>query len=155
MEVVERGEMIMAGLLVHAPLQRLGEEIPKAWQQLFKQDAELKRIKIAPYLDASLDIIDSKYLQLVGIAVREASSIPRDLVGIHIPAQRLLHHRHAGATATIGETFGAMYFWADQNGLKLSEFKVDMGYTPDGGEKEHDLYIGLWPEAGWHYIEAI
>ena len=64
MEVVYREEMIVAGLLVHAPLQRLGEEVPKAWRRLFDRAAELEEQRIEPFMDVCMGVVDSMYLQL-------------------------------------------------------------------------------------------
>ena len=154
MEVVYREEMIVAGLLVHAPLQRLGEEVPKAWRRLFDRAAELEEQRIEPFMDVCMGVVDSMYLQLVGGRLHEAAHIPKGLTAVQILAQGLLHHRHDGPVADIANTFGDMYSWGERNGMMLGEFKLDVGYLPDGKETEHDLYIGLLPHVLCRLIDV-
>lgn len=59
---------------------------------------------------------------------------------------------HAFRIAGIAATFGAMYAWAREQGLAVSEFRIDVGYTPSGVETEHDLYVGLSPAAAWRFL---
>ncbi|MGR9116878.1 MAG: GyrI-like domain-containing protein [Gammaproteobacteria bacterium] len=155
MEVVNHEEMIVSGLLVHAPLRHLRIEVPKAWRQLFDRASELEEIRIAPFMDICIGVADSMYLQLVGFQVGEETPIPKGLTTVHIPAQELLHHRHVGPVTSIANTFGDMYSWGEQNGLMLGEFKLDQGYTPAGGETEHDLYVGLWPEVACSHFDDL
>lgn len=154
MEIVYREEMIVAGLLVHAPLHRLGEDVPKAWRQLFDRAAELEELRIEPFMDVCMGVVDSMYLQLVGGRIHEATNIPKGLTAVHILAQGLLHHRHVGPVTDIADTFSDMYCWGERNGLPLGELKLDIGYTLDSKETEHDLYVGLLPHILCRLIEA-
>ena len=154
MEVVYREEMFVTGLLVHAPLQRLGDEVPKAWRHLFERAAELEELRIESFIDVCMGVVDSKYLQLVGGRIHKVEHIPKGLTAVHILAQGLLHHRHIGPATGIANTFGDMYAWGERNGLTPGEFKLDIGYTLDGKETEHDLYVGLWPRALCRLIDA-
>lgn len=145
--------MIVAGLWVQAQWQQLWEEVPKAWRQLFERLAEREDLRAGPFMDVSLGVVDSKYLELVGVRVSEEAQLFPGLKAIRIPAQRLLHHQHVGPVTGIAGTFGAMEAWARQQGLKLSEFKLDLGYTPAGEETAHDLYVGLQPETAWRHLD--
>lgn len=99
-------------------------------------------------------LVDSAYLQLVGVPLREGAAVPHGFTAVHIPAQKLLRHRHVGTVAGIADSFGAMYAWARQHGVALGDFKLDFGYLPSGDETEHELLAGLLPEVAWRYAHA-
>lgn len=154
MEVVEQGGMTVAGVLVQAPWQRLWDEVPKAWQQVFQRAPELQALQQGPFMDVSLGLVDSAYLQLVGVRLREGAAVPRGFTAVHIPAQKLLRHRHVGPAAGIADSFGAMYAWARRHGVALGDFKLDFGYLPSGDETEHELLAGLLPEVAWRPAQS-
>lgn len=151
MEVVAREEMTVAGVLVHATWQRLWEDVPKAWRRVFQRAAELEALQAGPFIDVSLGMVDSAYLQLVGLPLRDGAPVPEGFQAVHIPAQKYLRCRHVGPVSTIADSFGAMYTWAKQHNLELGEFKLDIGYQPSGDETEHGLFAGLRPETAWRH----
>lgn len=154
MELVDHKETFVAGVIVHAHWQRLFEEVPKAWQSLFQRAERLPERRPRTFVDVCLEASEGTYLQLVGFEISLAEEVPHGLRAIHVPAQRLLHHTHDGPVSTIATSFGAMYHWGKEHGVKLSEFKLDFGYTPNGNESRHELYVGLIPDVAWHYVDA-
>lgn len=154
MDIVDRDEMTVAGVLVHADWRRLWDEAPKAWRRLFQRAAELDAMQSGPFVDISLGIVDSAYLQLVGVSLQAGTPVPDGLGAVRIPAQQYLHHLHTGPVSRIADSFGEMYAWAGQRGLKPGEFKLDFGYRPRGDETEHELFIALTPETDWHFVTA-
>lgn len=154
MELVDHKETYVAGVIVHAHWQRLFEEVPKAWQSLFDQVGRLSEVRPRTFVNVCLLADEGTYLQLVGFAISSGREVPHGLKAIHVPTQRLLHHTHDGPVSAIAASFGAMYRWGEEHGVKLSEFKLDFGYTPNGNESRHELYVGLVPEAPWHYADA-
>lgn len=154
MDIVNAEQMIIAGITIRAEWQQLWEDVPKAWATLFARAAELEQLSDGPFADVSLGRSDAAYLQLVGFPLRHGARVPDGLQAVHIPAQRLLHHRHVGDVKGIAASFGAMETWAQQHGLRPSEFKLDLGYSLAGNEPAHDLYIGLRPETPWRYVDA-
>lgn len=152
LEIVTSPEMIVAGIPIQANWQQLWEEVPKAWGSLFARAAEFEKLSDGPFVDVSLGRSDVAYLQLVGFPLRHGVRVPDGLKAMHIPVQRLLHHRHVGDVKGIAASFGAMEAWAEQHALPPSEFKLDFGYTLAGDETAHDLYIGLRPETPWRHV---
>lgn len=154
MKLVDWKEMIIVGIPVSAQWRGLWEQVPKAWARLFEQVAVLEEIGAGPFVDVSLEEIDSVYSQLIGVPLKDGGRIPDGFKAVCIPAQKLLHHRHIGDVKDIANSFGEMYSWADKQGLRLSAFKLDLGYTMRGDETEHDLYVGLRPEIPWSYVAS-
>jgi predicted transcriptional regulator YdeE len=154
MKLVDFGEMIVAGVCVQGTWESLWQEVPKAWRHVFERAEQLETVRVGPYLDVCLGANDGNYLQLVGVPVRNCEAIQGGFTAVRIPAQRLLHQTHVGPLRDIAKSFGDMYAWAGRHGLKLGEFKLDFGYTRAGDEAKHELYVGLLPEATWHFIEA-
>lgn len=40
-----------------------------------------------------------------------------------------------------------MYDWAEENGLSPDDFKIDIGYTLDGNESAHELFVRISRQA--------
>ena len=64
---------------------------------------------------------------------------------IEVPGCRWLHHEHRGRVQDIGATYAAMFRQADEDGIPLTNLKLDVGYRADGTEATHDLYLQLMP----------
>lgn len=154
MNVVQRDSMLVVGILVRAPWEDLWEKMPGAWQDFFRRRDEIVHRAAESYVDVSLEQNGNEYLQLIGAEVSRIEHIPEGMAAVEIPAHTYIHHRHEGSLRGIAETFGAMYSWAREQGHEVGNFKLDIGYTPDGDEQHHDIHIGLQPEPAWHYRAA-
>ncbi len=141
MEVVHRDRMLIVGLEVKAEWQALWTEMPEAWEELRARADEIENQAGDVYVDVTVEVEDDIYTQLVGAEVDEAGAVPDGMTLHEVPAATYIHHRHIGPPAGIPDTFGLMYDWADEQDLPAGDFKLDMGYTPAGDEKEHHLYI--------------
>lgn len=154
MERIAFDGMKVAGLCVRAPWQALWEVMPRTWQRLYERAGELESVRCGPFLNASLAVDGEDYLQLVGCPVNEIEAVPDGLAIAEIPAQTLLRHEHRGPLAEIAASFGILLDQARENGLDPGDFKLDLGYTPDGSELSHELYVGLRPETPWRWIRS-
>lgn len=154
MEIVEKEALIVVGLPVTARWQDLWVEMPRAWRELLARHAEIEHPKGGIFVDVSLEKVGDQYLQLVGAQVSRVDQIPSGMRAIEIPAQQYVHHKHVGPVAGIAETFGKIYDWAQQNGHAAGDFKIDLGYTLQGDEIEHDLHVGLLPVRQWRDVRA-
>ena len=154
MEIVEREALTVIGLPVRAAWKDLWNEMPDAWQHFIGRRAEIDDAVSETFIDVSLEKNEGEYLQRVGAQVAQVRHIPEGMSAVEIPAQPYTHHKHEGPADGIAETFGAMYDWAQQHQQPAGDFKLDAGYTASGGEREHDLFIGLLPEKGWRDLKA-
>lgn len=154
MEIIERDALTVVGLPVRATWETLWTEMPKAWQQFIDRHTEIAHPVGETFVDVSLDKNGDEYLQLVGAPVTQVTRIPEGMHAIEIPAQPYIHHRHVGPTTGIADTFGRMYDWAEQHGHDAGTFKLDVGYTAEGDEREHDLFVGLRPEKAWRDLDV-
>lgn len=141
MEVVEKGPIKVVGIEVRAPWQELWTEAPKAWQRLRSRAGEITERASEVFVDVSVEVKDGIYTQVVGAEVRSLDAVPEGMVALEIPAQRYVHFRHEGTLEAIAESFGKLYAWGRDEGHELDEFKLDIGYTLEGGERVHDLYV--------------
>lgn len=146
MDVVERAAIAVVGVRVEAGFGELGRAVPAAWRDVFGRRHDLPPSGADLYAEASLHLGGGRYRETVGVALA-ASEVPGELVdGLAcavLPAGRYVHHRHVGQVREIAEGFGAMYAWAARRGLTLGALKLDLGYSPDGIARPHDLYINL------------
>lgn len=154
MDIVELSKLQLVGLPVRAEWQKLWTEMPKAWKEVFAQASRIEHRRFDHFLDASLEIENDIYLQLIGSEVLEVDRVPEGMMAIEVPAQRYIHHRHLGPVEGIAESFGQMYDWAKANNHNAAEFKLDVGYTANGDEASHELYVALHPAKGWTYLDA-
>ena len=60
-----------------------------------------------------------------------------------VPGGRWVHHQHKGPVADIGDSFGAMFDFADAQGETVGALTLDVGYERDGEEHVHQLYVQL------------
>jgi len=145
--IVEKGAFQVIGIEVVAPWRDLWTEVPRAWQQLRARVVEIAHRTSEVLLDVSVEERAGVYRQVVGAEVSTLEFVPEGMVGLEVPAQRYLHFRHEGPLEAIAESFGAMYAWGREQGHRLGAFKLDLGYTHEGGESEHDLYVVVVGEA--------
>lgn len=141
MQILTLGPLKLIGLTVTAGWDALWTEMPQAWRSLFARGHEIPNRVALPYMDVSLEQRDGVYTQLLAAEVSALAPVPDGMVALEIPEQTYLAYRHAGALPEIASAFGAMYDWAEQNGVALDAFKLDIGYLPDGTEPCHDLFI--------------
>lgn len=143
MEIVELEALTVVGLPVRARWQELWVEMPKAWREFAAKHTAIEYRSSDTFIDVSLEKSGDEYLQLICTRVSRVGRVPNGMRAIEIPAQRYVYYRHVGPARTIAESFGKMYDWAREYGHPVGEFKVDIGYTLQGDETEHDLYIGV------------
>ncbi|GGX40023.1 GyrI-like domain-containing protein [Saccharospirillum salsuginis] len=152
MEIVELERLQLVGLPVRAEWRELWTEMPKAWKKLFEQVAQINHRHSDRFVDTSLEVENGVYLQLVGSEVLEVDRVPEGMMAVDVPAQRYIYHRHDGPTAGIANSFGQIYDWAKANGYNAAEFKLDIGYSANGNETSHELYVAIQPARGWQRI---
>ena len=143
MEIVQFGPLTVVGSKVTADWKGLWVEMPKAWRAFLARRNEIKHRASDRFVDISLSEEEGEYNQLIGAEVSAVEDIPADMIAVEIPAQKYVHEHHMGPAAEIAATFGKMYAWARENHLAVDTFKVDIGYTFDGKESEHDLYVRI------------
>ncbi len=141
MEIVEKGPVRVVGIEVVAAWRELWTEVPKAWQLLRARSGEIAHRSSEVALDVSVEEREGVYQQVVGAEVRVLERVPEGMVGLEIPAKRYLRYRHEGTLEAIAESFAKMHAWGSERGHALDAFKLDVGYTLNGGERAHDLYV--------------
>ena len=144
MEIVELGETVVVGIEVVADFGQLLSEMPAAWCELFSRQDELPASGAGVFVEASDHLGDGRYREIIGaVAVVADIPVPNGMAVALFPAGRFVHHRHDGSVATIAGGFQAIYDWAAEQGLTLGNRKLDIGYTADGGEQPHELYVDI------------
>lgn len=143
MKIVHMNAMRVVGIPVEATWENLWIEMPKTWRDFIARHTEIQHRCENTFLDVSVDRRGDMYLQLICAQVTHIEEIPEGMRAIEIPSQRYIHYQHVGPVEAIAESFGKMYDWAHEHGYSVGEFKIDKGYTAEGEELEHDLYIGL------------
>lgn len=133
--------MIVVGLRVQADWQDLWRTMPQAWRELIARSSEIPHRVSDTLMDVSVCVDCGNYTQLIGAAVEQTGDIPSGMSAVHIQPATYLYARHSGPVTEIAKTFGRMYEWARANSVDLDEFKLDEGYTAEGTEQEHDLYV--------------
>lgn len=150
-EVVERQATRVAGIKVVAPLAELPLKVPSAWRRIFE---ETHRGPFArrTYAEASRQSDEGLYEETIGY-ILDGEEAPAGLAVVELPAGRYIRFRHDGPLAEIAQSFAEMYDFAEQNGLEAGSLRLDIGYTPAGLEREHDLFIALrgGPGGGGQY----
>lgn len=155
MKIIEKEALTVIGIPVKAKWQELWRDMPVAWREFFSRHTEIEYRYGDAFVDISLDKVGDEYLQLICTEVSRVKRIPDGMRAIEIPAQSYIYHRHVGPVTGIAESFGKMYDWAHDSEHTAGEFKIDVGYTAEGDESEHDLYIGLLPVKEWRDVEAV
>ena len=144
MEIVELGETVVVGIEVVADFDQLRSEMPAAWRELFSRQDELPASGKGVFVEASNHLGDGRYRETIGaVAVVEGSPVPDGMAVALLPGGRFVHHRDDGAVATIADGFQAIYDWAAEQGLALGNRKLDVGYTADGVQQPHELYVDI------------
>jgi predicted transcriptional regulator YdeE len=137
---VERGPLLLVGIEVCATFEELWTEMPRAWQAFFSRVDEIRGARPGGYLDVSVVVNDGVYTQLVCAEVDTADDVPEGMTVLRVPAQHYLRLQHSGPEQEIADAFGRMYEWANREGVRADEFKVDRGYGTDAG---HELLVHI------------
>lgn len=145
MEIVEKTAFKVVGIKVTADWEKLHIEMPKAWRRFISKIEDIPQRKTDVMMDISLEKSGHLYTQLICVEVNRYEPTPEGMIGLHIPAQKYIHHQHAGSVYDIAASFGKMYQWAKTNGYRAGDFKLDMGYLADGSEDTHELHIKIVP----------
>ncbi|TDD69826.1 AraC family transcriptional regulator [Jiangella aurantiaca] len=145
MEIVQRPELTVVGIEVVARFEGLSTAVPDAWRRLFDRRDELPPPPGGTFTEVSNELGGGAYRETVGLVAVDADDVPAGMSAVVVPAGRFVHHRHEGPVEQIADSFGAIYDWAAQHGLRLGPLKVDQGYTPDAFDGAHDLYIDVNP----------
>lgn len=143
MELVTRQGFKVVGIRVVADWEGLWVEVPRAWAAFIERHEEIGRRAGGGFIDLSQGEKGGEYTQLICAEVEEFGEIPAGMVGLEVPTGRYIRHRHEGSVQEIAASFGEMYAWAREHGVAAGAFKVDQGYTKDGREQGHDLYVGV------------
>ena len=144
MEIVELGETVVVGIEVVADFGQLRSEMPAAWRELFSRQDELPASGKGVFVEASNHLGDGRYRETIGaVAVVADIPVPDGMAVALLPGGRFVHHRHDGSMATITGGFQAIYDWAAEQGLTLGNRKLDVGYTADGVQQPHELYVDI------------
>jgi predicted transcriptional regulator YdeE len=140
-EIKSLNRLSIVGFKVEATWEELHRKMPKAWQILRRRFNEIENRKNNVMLDVSLKVEDGTYTQFLGAQVDDPGTIPEGMEFLRIPQQQYVHYRHQGPVVEIASSFGKMYEWGKGQNIRLDEFKLDVGYTAEGNEQIHDLYV--------------
>lgn len=143
MEVIDKSGFAVVGIKVEAEWEELHTKMPKAWQEMKQRLEEISNRKGDIMMDLSLWEEGGTYKQLVGVETTLDTEVPKGMTKIIIPPKKYVWHQHKGELSEVGETFGQMYEWAEQQNVETGNFKIDVGYRMDGAESTHDLHIGV------------
>jgi predicted transcriptional regulator YdeE len=146
MRIIDRDESAVIGLEVIASFRELRTAVPAAWNTLFTRVNDLPKVAGVGYAEASRYLGEARYREVVGVEVKRNDPLPDLAPGLGVtvlPAGRYVHHRHEGRVEDIADGFQAIYDWAAANGFSLGEYKLDIGYSADGTERPHHLYVNV------------
>lgn len=152
MEIVERDEIVVIGIEVVANFGQLHSAVPAAWHELFSRQDELPGTGTGVFVEASTHLGEGSYREVIGVVAVGAEvtvpatvpvTVPEGMAVAIIPGGKFVHHRHDGSEATIATGFQAIYDWAADQQLTLGNHKLDVGYTDDGGQHPHELYVDV------------
>ncbi len=131
------------GVIVKQDWEGLIREMPVKWDMFKNRVSQINHRKNNVMMDISLEEHNGMYTQFICTEVGENSGVPKGMKVRNIPSHHYLHQVHEGSLVGIAETFGRMYRYGKANGIKLGNMKLDVGYTIEGEEKVHDLYIQI------------
>jgi hypothetical protein len=134
MEIIERVPHHVVGPSLTAELGELPEVVGRLWRRAF----ELADSEDTVFAEFSEDPGDGTRVIVVGRLVSEATED-----STYVPGGRWVHHTHEGPVADIGDSYGAMFDFADAQGETVGTLTLDVGYEPDGLEHVHQLYLQL------------
>jgi hypothetical protein len=134
-EIIERETVHLLGPSLTADIAELPVEVPALWRRAYegREDSDIV------FAELSEEQPDGP---LHRITVGELLPAATDET-TEVPGGRWLHHQHHGPVQDIGATYGAMFDHAAEQGIALTDLKLDVGYRADGTETTHDLYLQL------------
>lgn len=141
MEIVRKAAFKVVGLPLRVADDQRWIEMPKAWKALFARADEISHCAAPTFVDVTVGKAEGASDEIVGCEVSEIDGVPEGMTALEIPAQTYLHHRHAGPPHAVASAYGEMIAWARRNACTLGELKLDFGYTRDGADSAHDLYV--------------
>jgi predicted transcriptional regulator YdeE len=142
-EIVDRPDAMVLGLEVVAPFDELGTAVPAAWRELFARAHELPAPVDGRFAEASEHLGGGRYRETVGVLLAQPITPPAGMTAALLPAGRFVRHDVTGPVSGITDGFQSVYDWAAARGFTLGERTLDRGYTPDGRETVHQLYVDL------------
>jgi predicted transcriptional regulator YdeE len=144
MKIVTKPAFNVVGKKVSCTWEKLGTEMPAAWQEVLQRKSEFEN-RTSPYiLDICLHLRDGVFTQLIGAEVSNLSSIPEGFEGVSIPEQKYIYTKHTGPVMEIAHTYGQMIDWAKENNLTIDPDDFKIQYTPvDIDEEGYDLYFKM------------
>lgn len=143
MEIVRKGPFKVVGIRVVADWESLWTEMPRAWRDFAARHGEIRNRVADTFLDVCAGKSEGKYTQLICAEVSEIEEVPAGMVALEIPSLTCVRYEHHGPLPGIAASFGRMYEWAQRNDHVADEFKLDIGYTLEGTEEQHELFIRL------------
>ncbi|WP_163580597.1 GyrI-like domain-containing protein [Gracilibacillus saliphilus] len=143
MNIVEKDEMSVIGITVARDWQGLIRDMPVKWEEFKSRLTEINQRKTDIMMDISLEKLEHTYTQCICVEVEQDAEAPEGLEKMVISSASYLHHKHEGSLVSIAQTFGEMYQYGKEHELALEEMKIDIGYTIQGTETSHDLYIKI------------
>ena len=143
MNIVEKDGMSVIGITVARDWQGLIRDMPVKWEEFKSRLTEIKQRKTDIMMDISLEKLEQTYTQCICVEVEQDAEVPKGMEKMVIPSASYLHHKHEGSLVAIAQTFGDMYQYGKEHELALEEMKIDIGYTIQGTETSHDLYIKI------------
>lgn len=141
MKIINKDGFAVVGIKVEAEWKELHTKMAESWQQFKERLDEVEDRKNDEMMDISLNESEGVYTQLIGVEVPAEAEVPDGMTKIIIPPKKYVWYQHPGELTKIGESFGKMYEWAEQQGIEIGDFKLDIGYRKDNSEKMHDLFI--------------
>ncbi|MCP5051750.1 MAG: GyrI-like domain-containing protein [bacterium] len=133
----------VVGILITAKWSDLRLDMPIAWDDFKESFNKIKYRVNDVFMDIRLEKKQGVYKQLICAEVSDVLDVPEGMVFELIPAGHYIHWGHWGPVEKIAGTFGKMYDWANENTIETGDFKIDIGYTLEGNEQYHDLYIEI------------
>lgn len=133
-EIIDRETVHLLGPSLTADIAELPVEVPSLWRRALegREDSDTVFAELSEEPGGPLHRIT------VGVLLPAATDETTE-----VPAGRWLHHQHHGPVQDIGATYGAMFEHAAEQGIALTNLKLDVGYRADGSETTHDLYLQL------------
>lgn len=134
MEILEREPLHLVGPSLTAELGELPEVVPRLWRRAF----ELADSEHTVFAELDEESRDGTRVVAVGRLMPAPTTD-----SLLVPGGRWLHHEHEGPVTSIGDSYGAMLEYLDEQGEAPGTLTLDIGYQPDGTERTHQLYLQL------------
>jgi predicted transcriptional regulator YdeE len=136
-EIIERETVHLLGPSLTTDLADLPVEVPALWRRAFEGHEDPESV-LAELDEEQPEGSGYAYRITAGVLLPEPTEETTE-----VPAGRWLHHQHRGPVEDIGATYAAMYEHADEQGVALTNLRLDVGYRADGSETTHELYLQL------------